>query len=694
MTRSLTYAPVPGLVINGETKGIVDPVSNKITIKAGLDASKNSEYDFYYTYSDESGVLIGAKPPSNTPTLILQGQNSQYIPIKYFATNHGILPTDLEPGQLLLRSNNKNNLLLRKEDIVIGKNENEGMVFYNGEWSNNTSSTNNYNYQFSFSQASRKIDGVIRREIEQSKKPDSLKLIQNDFYRSIPSISLISEEDAISGGFFNEEFGLGFKNPSFTENRDVVYEFSYSPGSQNNVADLKTESINYLPPSSRENIKKFLPQSNRKDSRADTLSLSLNDPNYLMESVRGTVVDIYGNLLDLNRFPIKNNLTSNAESSGTNNYYKIRENQRRSIAYHFEINARKDLGKLNNPPDVMSTSDYSRNRSRFFIDIDKEGQFKINVPASSESGNIPLLTRYENYNTVASAKDPSINPNELLFPSNRIDILHDSFAAGIVDYNVNYDNQKNEIKEKGGYNRGLISIKNKEGAEVSPIDRISDELTGGKLISHIKHGTVYHDITATCIAHQVPGLTQFLYDRPSEWNSVFPYKTIDNSIVGTTITVGENAGGRSGSINLDGSIELNVGANTKDRQSIWLDTAGGMIANIGKDKNNVSAAVNMDGQLLLQIGGFGISQDSRFNSNNNAYTSGAIDIRVLVEGANAAVIRVDKNGIFLISPTKIYLESNGSIDIRSSSNISITGETVTIQDRVVEKAVTSTNPTI
>jgi hypothetical protein len=680
---------VPGLLKEGKVVK-TDQVNNNVTIIAGISPTSPSlASDLHFTYADNNGVFIGALPPENNPASILQGHGGKFQAIGYYPSDHTILPR-LSPGQLLLKNNDFNRLSFLDNTITLGQFDGKGLVIDNStDFFNSTIFNNNLDYHFSFSQSSRKINAAVKRELSETNFPDNLKLIQDEFYKNIPSISMISEEDTLNGGFseISSSF-LSFKNPSFIENRDLVYEFSYFY----DILDLKNESKNYEKDPSKVN----LPTSDRRKSRSDTLSLSLTAPNYLMESVKGTVIDIYGNLLDLNRFPIKNNLQSNDDNSTVKNYFKIRENQRRSLAFHFEINARKDLGDSNNPPDVKSTQNYARDRSRFFIDIDKEGQFKINIPASSESGNIPLLTRYENYNTIAAADDSKINPNELLFSDDNIDILHDSFAAGIQDSNLKYDQEKSKIQKNAGYNRGLISIIDKGGAEVSPIDRISKDLTKGKEFSHIKHGTAFHDINATCIAHQRISLVNYLYKTPPKWDEIFPYQVITESVVSNQIKIGENAGGRSGSINLDGSIELNIGANTIDRQSVWIDTAGGMVANFGKDKNNISAAVNMDGQFLLHIGGNAIpqSQDSRFKNNNNAFTSGALDVRVLVDGYGAVVFRIDKSGITLMSPTRISLESNGDIDIRSSSNISIKGERVTIQDRVVEKKITSVNNTI
>lgn len=675
----------PGLLKRGIVKNAPNQVNNTVDVRVGLSVSAPTlTSDLHYVYADNNGVFIGAVPPSNNPALLLQEQAGKHQAISYYPTNISILPK-LDPGQLLLKNNENTRILFNENNITLGQRDGIGLVLgTNSDQILDTSSNNNFNYQFSFPQSGRKIDGAIKREIVESTSSYNLKLIDDFFYKNNASKICLIDIDNIEKGNFAAEDSDTFliKNPSFTESREILYEFAYDY----DVADLQTEACNY-----NKNLKAPPPPENdRRKSRADTLSLSLTAPNYLMESVKGTVVDIYGNLLDLNRFPIKHNLENTNNNSSTNNYYKIRQDQRRSLAYHFEINARKDLGETNASPNVKSTADYARDRSRFFIDVDKEGQFKINVPASSNNGNIPLLTRYENYNTIVAAEDPTKSPNELLFPDNKIDILHDSFAAGVRQYNTEYESKKLKIQEQAGYNKGIISIINKDGAEIAPIDRVSKDLTDGSGFAHIKHGTAHHDITATCIAHQISQLVNYIYSEPQDWNT-FVLQPLQNGIITTEIKVGENAGGRSGSINLDGSLELNIGANTIDRQSLWLDTAGGLVANIGRDKQNISAAINMDGQLVLQIGGYGIDkdQDSRFASANNAYASGAIDIRVMVEGNSAAVFRIDKGGIYLVSPSRIFIESNNNIDIRSASNIAINAETVTIQDRVVEKQVTS-----
>lgn len=62
-------------------------------------------------------------------------------------------------------------------------------------------------------------------------------------------------------------------------------------------------------------------------------------------------------------------------------------------------------------------------------------------------------------------------------------------------------------------------------------------------------------------------------------------------------------GGVSANINLEGSMEMSVGADNVDGKSIVLDTAGSLIAWLGKDKNGRSMIFQSDGDVLVNIGG-------------------------------------------------------------------------------------------
>src|SRR5690606_3327798 len=157
------------------------------------------------------------------------------------------------------------------------------------------------------------------------------------------------------------------RNPSFNESRQIIYEFPDSFGFTDDISEKSVYD--------GEVILEDDSFVRRRDSRADALSLSLIEPNQLIESISGTVVDIYGNVVDLNRSILPNGLIDslsfrNIELNASETFSKLREQTRKSIAYHWELNSRKaDLPDLNNLSFfVDDTSDYARNRSKFFLD--------------------------------------------------------------------------------------------------------------------------------------------------------------------------------------------------------------------------------------------------------------------------------------------------------------------------------------
>jgi hypothetical protein len=396
-----------------------------------------------------------------------------------------------------------------------------------------------------------------------------------------------------------------------------------------------------------------------------------------METIKGTVVDIFGNILDINRVPIpigkeQNTIKASTSTDKVKSYLSIRELERKSIAFHFEINARKNLLNPNGTitlPDINSNEDYARNRSRFFIDIDKEGMLKLNVPASSEKGNVPLLTRYENYSTFGT--EDNSNPNKLIFRDDNLDIFQDSFASSA--FNINDGSISTD--------RGSITLEN-DNSPTTPLDRITQ--------SHIKHGTAYHDILATCYVHQKPDFLQFVADssNPTFSKQAIASLPLLKDVASKKIIVGgdnANAGGRSGSLNFDGSVELNIGANTVDRQSLWMDLAGGMVANVGRDIKNMSAALSLNGDVFVQVGGLGVSTDSRFVQQMNGHIGAVLDIRVFNSGLRATMIRIDDEGVKILTPGNLSIHSGQDLRITADGDIAIDCETLTLQNRMVMK---------
>lgn len=606
-----------------------------------------------------NGLFIGSLPVEGTPVIVGQGSGGKYYFVSFLAEDLPVVP-NLSLGVLLIRSNNDTQVTLDvNNNISIGSLTNN--IHINTQA--NYSSTNFYN-EYHFTQAARKIDGIIKRDLAfNTNFSQSAKLESDDYDARFKVIAMDPTTTPTS-----TVVGTN-KNPPLVENREMIYEFQYI----SNIEDDLTESNRYGKDTSSSNTVFTFP--NRRISRSDTLSLSLVAPNYLIETVKGTVVDIFGNLLDLNRFPLpigkgQNTINSEKSTDKVKSFLLIKELERKSLAYHFEINARKDLvgvtGVAPALPNINSSADYARNRSRFFIDIDKEGQFKINIPASSEKGNIPLLTRYENYSTFGD--DDNNNPNKLVYRTDGVDIYQDSFIAAGLN---STDGSK-----------GVIKIVNGDNSDAAPQDRIIKQV--------IKHGMVYHDIMSTCQAHQNNNFLKYQTGEvdPLTVNlDLIP--ELKNIVSDTIIVSGDSAkaGGRSGSINMDGSLEMNIGANTIDRQSLWLDTAGSIIANVGVDRQGRSVVASTGGDFFLQVGGFGVQGDSRFEALDSVRGTGikgaVLDLRIFTDGLYCHMIRCDSNGITIMTPGNLAVHAKGAMTLTSDNSVRIEAPVVTIQNRTV-----------
>ena len=273
----------------------------------------------------------------------------------------------------------------------------------------------------------------------------------------------------------------------------------------------------------------------------------------------------------------------------------------------------------------------------------------MNVPASSETGNIAVLTRYETASTIAASMGLIDNPNKLIKEGNNRDIYHQGFA-----------------------NAATVNIKGEADGYNSPNDVL--------LNTSIKLGTAYHDIKKTIQVHQKNTNDRLLnYFKTSE-TYLNRIDAIDpEDIVSDTVYVSgklANAGGRSGTLNFDGSLNISVGADTVNRQSLWADYAGGIISNIGRDLNGHSLMSTCDGDVLFQIGGTAVINDSRFKNQNNALRAGTLDIRVVDGTGQISMIRIDKNGVFISSAGRLEINSAQDMVLRSKANILMQAENV------------------
>ncbi|CAM6003620.1 unnamed protein product [Sphagnum balticum] len=587
---------------------------------------------------------VGATTNANSPRAALRTENLPSIP-------------DLNLNELLIQANDITKLTMNAQsnDITLGSDADQLHI--------NTSQhfiSSNIDSEYNFTQATRRVNGPVKRDIAPNTVFSQNTKLENDDYEPyfyvIPMDPYTTPTSVVAGSN---------KNPPFVEQREMVYEFLYDSDVGSDLSELALYSKagnGGQPP----------PILNRRTSRADTLSLTLASPNYLMEIVKGTVVDIFGNILDLNRtwIPVgtdQNTINPAVSTDLVKSFLAIKAMERRSVAYHFEINARKDLTGSNGQvvlPDINSNADHARNRSRFFFDIDKEGQFKLNVPASSETGNIGLLARYENFSTFTT--NDNSNPNQLVTNVDNLDIYLDSFAEPVWT--------PTSSGFSIGTTAGSIGL-NANGAPGGPIDRITQ--------AHIKHGTAYHDILQTCYASQSNDFLQYQHNTSAnpikvDTTSIPPLANVVSPIINIAGS-NANAGGRSGSLNFDGSLDINIGANTVDRQSVWLDTAGGIVGNIGRDGYGRSAMLGLNGDTYIQIGGFGVIGDARFANQMNGARGAVLDLRIFGSGGFCHFIRCDNNGITIMTPACAQeAEEQGMVKLASNIKEAIGTESVDV----------------
>jgi hypothetical protein len=160
----------------------------------------------------------------------------------------------------------------------------------------------------------------------------------------------------------------GYRNPGLAEYRFVANEFSETDG----VFDWDSEH-------SKRDSKSYTPLSGDKIEAAMSPDSMLHLASHqLVEVIVGNVINRRGELLDINYNPV---ITGDAFGRPTSEnlellYEKTRLESRRSIGYHFQLSKNTLSNEISNSYD------------NFIFSIDKEGALKVNVPSTSNSGNI------------------------------------------------------------------------------------------------------------------------------------------------------------------------------------------------------------------------------------------------------------------------------------------------------------------
>lgn len=225
-----------------------------------------------------------------------------------------------------------------------------------------------------YSQSGREISGAasrispVVRAQSQREGLAELPLFADTFYAQL----------AEPKGFFQgsssrlQTLGSSLRNPELSEHRHVINEFSTDSmftGFEDEVLRLKGTL----------SLFKYSDAYRRNREPANSLHMAEHE---LIEIVGGNLIDIHGNVLDLNYRklnyggPEDKVPTKRVEAA----YDRAKRISRRGVGYHFQLATNS------------SKSDPSTYQSNLAFDIDKEGVFKLTVPKSSNTGNVPFTS--------------------------------------------------------------------------------------------------------------------------------------------------------------------------------------------------------------------------------------------------------------------------------------------------------------
>jgi len=540
---------------------------------------------------------------------------------------------ELEEGELMMRSSRSGSFvdILPDGNIIIDAKagQDEGDFELSPLAKGLFTRTDN---KYEFTEAGRSVEGIVKRDkhkTEYTFDTSTVNFLSGDLYDDLLSPIGRSPTDEVQNRTTTivRDFT---RNPALVEKREVIYEYANSFGVRNVTAEAKA-MITMENTDGTENL--VVLNGSRQDRRTDILNLNMFNYNHLAERVVGTVVDIYGNVLDINRNVINiPDIESLDKKNGTTkalqNLYRY---MRRSIKYHFEINSRKEIEGDEPPRTVDNISDYAREHSRWSIDIDGEGLTKINIPASSETGNIPVLNRH--LTSVSSDKDGNAIGDE------RDDgQFRDKDFVDIRSIPFGQDTQQ---------------ISNSEYAPKTVDNK-----------SITTAGTAYHDLMN--VAPLIFDSGKLRNPNPGKGSSTV--KPLSESIDNKIGSQNANAGGRSMHANLDGSVEMSIGADTVDNKSMLLDLQGAMISHFGKDKNGRSIIHQNDGDVIIQIGGEGID--------DSGFRPGRMEIHLARQGGNPQRIIIDEQGITIDVEGNALFSSSGDFTIGAGGRLLLAGELI------------------
>ena len=195
-----------------------------------------------FPFFSNDGLIIGGYPTEGTSIIVAQKEGGDWCFVSYYPNQQiGDKSSDLnpfdeniiniDPGTLFLRSNPSTQITLSQNSINLGNNSYN--LYLNTDENYFSSKLIS---KFSFTEASRFTEGVVKRDIDGTVAyniPDEIRLTSLDYESRLTEVGL----DPTS----RLKKSSSIKNPSFIEKRELLYEFEYDA----NIKDDITESNLY-----------------------------------------------------------------------------------------------------------------------------------------------------------------------------------------------------------------------------------------------------------------------------------------------------------------------------------------------------------------------------------------------------------------------------------------------------------------
>lgn len=639
----------------------------------------DGSYDIYYADDNSNNIIKGVQSVNvgsfgsgvfnryheGAPVWIGQSYFFQPLIVGFADTPGSIEQGDIlesndidapavDPGEIVIQATSGAHIDLRQTgDIKISNLKNDG--FYLSD-ANRSLSVNSFQY-YNINDSGYTIEGRVRRfhpNYVPGNDPVFVDLLSDPEADAFTvDVSRDQSQKALPMNRARGPVNV-IRNPPFAEKRELILEFadSFFVRDANTEADLAAEFPKTLQEMDRSIAKRRgygTDEQNfddlRHSSRTNVLKL---DDNVIIERVQGTLVDIFSNVLDINYNKINMPKLSEKGKSAVAEAHSLLN---RSVAYHFQVNSRNIIEE-------------PTGSNKFTLDIDKEGQFKLNVPRSSTNGTVPTISTFT---------------------------TTDSNIGGRIDIN-NVQLSKSSISAPTGGNAGTAFHDMTKAGDrlirhsIKAFNLIREHSNTTGIQANGDTPNIEYVISDTVKASSSPQYTTTLAVQP------------DPSAISSTIEP-SLAGGRSGQMNFEGSLEVSVGQDDGDKKSILLDAAGSLIGWLGLDTHGRSAVVNADGSVLVNIGDYVIDIDGNSNFNKGELT---IRVNLVDEVANGPlqpgevannkktsdhIFHLGPNGVVVSTGngTPLVLRSSGDILLEAAGTIDIKGKDIRVDSGYLRK---------